>query len=749
MKGRSRQAATRSTASRPASHASAVKSDAPALPSPFAAWEGWFRQAGVGQQLELLRLADRQGYLSLHQLPPPKEATQRPVAPVGCTNILGRLLAGELPPLAPVLAPNADRAKPHEAAIVAALASPELSLWRRGPGKDSSAAIAELLRRAAALGHRVLLLAPNPAPVERVLRELAADTDLLALRFTAPGEKAANGPLTRFAPEEQRRLLRDRLFREAETTLAQFESERRRHEQEEAVWPLLAEICQPLSALERQHRGMHARLERVADEVQREAAAMPIGDRTFPSGPFAVELALLQVQHVQLVSAYEQQIRSLQDRGEAIDRSLAPLDATRATYAPRASAWAGRRWWSLAFWFALLTPGRGRRDADDARSQAELQNARAQIEAEQQGIHRAIEEAEQHFTQDKAALAANEIRRRSTDLQQQIIDVAARIEALQQRWREAVLRLANPGNRPAETTVTAIAVARERWRAAGQASEAGRDSALQWSEVLRHAADELLDNLPRLSPIVAGTPLALAQNADFAAACQDGEFDLLVLDEAERFAEVELLAVAAKARRWLLVGSAPDSDPRSCPSRPTPFQKLWHLLHPESARAAYAWSVRDDSLTCALMPIEPADESFVECERLADFPEIELRILVRPGSRPRLAEVRFPSTLTPARAKALIYRELQEAAIDRLDRPCRWEETPTGFSLRWETAASDSLSSVELEPGVRELFLASASELTTCRLEFERDAGWQLPQIQDWLRRYLGFLDTGRTFDLT
>ena len=49
----------------------------PRRPRRFAAWEEWFRRAPAGPRTEILALADRQGFLSLHQLPPVRDATPR------------------------------------------------------------------------------------------------------------------------------------------------------------------------------------------------------------------------------------------------------------------------------------------------------------------------------------------------------------------------------------------------------------------------------------------------------------------------------------------------------------------------------------------------------------------------------------------------------------------------------------------------------------------------------------------------
>jgi hypothetical protein len=220
------------------------------------------------------------------------------------------------------------------------------------------------------------------------------------------------------------------------------------------------------------------------------------------------------------------------------------------------------------------------------------------------------------------------------------------------------------------------------------------------------------------------------------------------VDDADGLGETELSRLSGLAPRCLLVGNADPVDAASCSTRATPFQKLWHLLHPADVRPTYAWSSSDDAVCCTLQRLEPADAAHVESERLADFPEIELRILARPGARPRLAQIVFPATLPLAEVKSFIYRELQEAAIDRLDRPGRWHESESAFVLQLADDHDPACASVELEPGLLESACSEGTNWTTCRLNFAKDAGWTSGRVQEWCRRYLGFVDTGRTADL-
>jgi hypothetical protein len=72
-------------------------------------------------------------------------------------------------------------------------------------------------------------------------------------------------------------------------------------------------------------------------------------------------------------------------------------------------------------------------------------------------------------------------------------------------------------------------------------------------------APELSKALCNLNPVICGTPIGILSNPHVKEA-QPGAFDLLVVDEVSKMLLPEFLAVAVKARRWVLVG-----DPEQLP----------------------------------------------------------------------------------------------------------------------------------------------------------------------------------------
>jgi hypothetical protein len=146
---------------------------------------------------------------------------------------------------------------------------------------------------------------------------------------------------------------------------------------------------------------------------------------------------------------------------------------------------------------------------------------------------------------------------------------------------------------------------------------------------------------------------------------------------------------------------------------------------------------------------------WVESERVADFPDIELRILTLPRLQPVLAEVVFPATMSIHEAKQYLYRELQEFPVQTTGRSLTWVEEPERLVLRLARAPAVDARPVPLEKGVNEWVGRDSSHGTadgrptaiwqTCRIEFERCAGWDRAGAEAWVRDHLQMCDLGRT----
>jgi hypothetical protein len=281
----------------------------------------------------------------------------------------------------------------------------------------------------------------------------------------------------------------------------------------------------------------------------------------------------------------------------------------------------------------------------------------------------------------------------------------------------------------------------------------------RWADGLAQHAADLPDRLLDHVNLIAVTLTALAADEHLAAATRRGPFDLLILDEADRLTDAELYPVARRASRWVLVGEPTPDGPRIAPvppdadrgrrgaavvPRPRPaaktfaLPKLWQSLHCE------IWRTDGGRVRCQLRPLAPCDRARVETESVADDPDTELHILAPDGGPPALVEVVFPPATAVDRAKVYLHRELNELPVPAT--PARWDETPQKWAYRLSSAPATR--TVELEPGLRELFRECGGCWHTVAFEFDK-AAWSRERAAEWTGEFLRSHDPARTAALT
>src|SRR5207244_8084170 len=111
---------------------------------------------------------------------------------------------------------------------------------------------------------------------------------------------------------------------------------------------------------------------------------------------------------------------------------------------------------------------------------------------------------------------------------------------------------------PGAWSVQAVAAGRKSWQRLVEQSAQRTVLARQWASYLAQSHQTISSRLPQYVNVLAATcstPVE-RQVGDSAAngASGAGEFDYLVLDDADQVAETDLLKVARQARRWILVG---------------------------------------------------------------------------------------------------------------------------------------------------------------------------------------------------
>lgn len=750
-------------------------------------WEDFYRSISPDQQHELLALAGRQGLLYAHQLPASSNGsrTQSADALAGPQRILAHLFDDQGKGLdavrpAPVNVRDRDLDAVQREAVARALSTPDFCLIQGLPGTGKSRVAAEIIVQAAIRGERVLLLAPGPAALDRILEMLADCEDVCPVRCLGADEKAEELPslIRGFVFAEKVRTLRDQSVLCARQGREQAEQTCRHRQQESGLWSRLLELAECWQQVEEQRALLRDQHARIAEQVRQEAAAESPGREPPADSPFAVALATWRKARQETLAAIDAALdgaRRGQTGGcETVKHLENQAEPLRGLVVARQQG----RWWSPARWRALF---KGDIVGKLAALESQLENARAKLGERELEIQRLMAKrltAEQAAQTQLAQLVESETRTRQDALiaQEQVLIQEAAL--LQSKWDNLCQALEVPADRPTARSPAAVQAAQRIWQAHTRYDEERCTFARQWSAYLEQAAEDVATRLPDYTNLVAATTASLAADPHFGdAAAARQSFDLLILEEATYVTESEFLPLARRAARWVLIGQpAIDGESTALPPKLVPgkvprsggttvaglgalqarfFQRLWQHLHADPSHLPCAWVQEGERVCCRLRNVPSEQRRWVESERVADFPDIELRILTLPRLEPVLAEVVFPATMSIHEAKQYLYRELQEFPVQTSGRSLTWIEDPERLTLRLaRTAAAEALP-VPLENGVQEwVDRASANRSGegrptavwhTCRIEFARSAGWERRAAETWVRDHLHMCDLGRT----
>jgi hypothetical protein len=723
-----------------------------------AAWEEQFQKLTSEQRRELLAVASSQGIVYAHQIPP----TSNGVALPAVRAELALLFNGQTETVEAVRAKetavrDAELDAAQRSAVARSLAAPDVCLIQGLPGTGKSRVVAEIVTQTVARGERVLLLARHAAAVDRVLELLGPTVPPVSLRLLADDERAEQLPPDSRAltSAERARNLHARSLqaaREAGETQAQ---ETRRLRQAEPVWDRLREIADRLELLRVQADALAARLTELPSQVEGEADAAADGARS----AFAAAFHEFARAFGETTAGIERSRAHKLEEAAACRREEADLAARLDALRPLAKAWEARRWWTAAWWRARRRRHEVAGLADGENRLEELRAACAEAELDCENVLQERADAERSFAAERDRRLSAEVTRRQTEFQDELTALDRERTVLCEKWHSTAAPLADLGLPAPALGRAGIDTARSEWQARLQRAEQRQRLAQQWGTFL-HESNPWSECLPGWASLVAATVRGLAGGADTAAAGPD--FDLLILDEADQFTQAEFAQLARRARRCTLVGAGTEPQRERDGGAHDFFGRLWRRLHWEPTQLPYAWFEDQGRLCCRLRPVPAEHRPRLETESLADFPDIQLRILSLPDSPPALAEVVFPPSLSLADAKGFIYKELEELAVQADGRCVSWLEEPRRLVFRMgpepagcpdHAPGSPGATTVVLEPGVREYAQvphAGAGQHgdsfgRTCCLEFDRGAGWDWPRAEEWVRRRLGARDLGRT----
>ena len=478
-----------------------------------------------------------------------------------------------------------------------------------------------------------------------------------------------------------------------------------------------------------------SRCDRVRPSRRRNAVSLSMSERISP--PRSDDL-LLQLKNQSRTSSKDSaaQIASHSRRVAALDATAAEIRSARsqaeqkkststsllAELRPFADALKEKRWYSPAFWKARSDKTLANRLAD---AESQLSSAAAALDElakHEQKLAAERQRAEQENDVELNKWLESEIARRKCELDasEAELEREAKVDASREQQLSAELGQAAADHNAGRTI------------AEGELAEARHEfeRARSHSTEVSATIDSLVMLACQEASIVAGPIADLATDRELQAG---RAFDLVVIDNAHRMNEGDFLAALRLASRCVLIGepSAVGSG-RSRVQQPDLFARLASALRHE------VWVQDGDKLVCRLHSVRGADRKRLECEPVADSPEIELRVFAPAEVEPALAEVAFPISFDPAVAREFLFREMGEITCQPSGRTPRWE-TPDGKLVARFASSDTGNQYATIGEGIREELCG----LETRAIHFE--SNWSSDDARAWLEEHVGQRDPGRT----
>ncbi|MFC6017686.1 AAA domain-containing protein [Plantactinospora solaniradicis] len=448
-----------------------------------------------------------------------------------------RLPVVEMPPLRTYLD---DRLSAEQrAAVTGAVRSPHVYHVQGPPGTGKTTVITEVVRQLVAAGERVLLLAPMHVAVDEVLRRLADQPGILALRISWDESRVAK-ELRRYLPEQVTRTYLRQARRPATSQAGRWRAEiERLRGEHDATDAFLAATgrrqrtaAKLVAATTKQvewRRRLKVDVTRAESERQAAEAALHHLAGALPLVWARTEALHAQLRAVPLGRRIWSWLRVLFD---------APGEVAQLTEAYRQSEAEHRRLVSeQAGWTRRLAKAQGwigaleaERIAGTREHAARIDRRRAKVEAAQADVDSAAGRLRGLTGLDPTGTSEADLARRRDQLHAEMTRREHRI-ALEQRW----------------------------FALSGLAG--GSEESL---------ADQVDADLRRSANLICCTTTGVTKNLG------ESDFDTLIVDEASRVVDSEFLIGAVRARRWVLVG-----DEHQLPPYVEPADE--HHLHALSA----------------------------------------------------------------------------------------------------------------------------------------------------------------------
>ncbi len=597
-------------------------------------------------------------------------------------------------------------------AVARAVACSDLFVIHGPTGTGKSRTVVEIIRQFVARGERVLFLSPEVSQLDALLPTLSQTVSLV--RRLAPTESPDQLPsdLRALNLSGRQDAIRTSLNKQASDSLSVAEARLRQAESRLQSGDDLDLIRGKIEKHTAERAALEQRLHSLPEEIQREAesglepAAYYVQRLRGSIASHARRIGLLDADHAEWTAT----------KTEALHRQkTAETDCNHLR--PQAEAVEQGRWYSLTYWKAR---GDTTLSSRLVQAQARLTAATASLEElalREQKLAVDCRKAEEDFAAERSRMTESEVAQRAAELSERLRAIAAEGPADENRERELSSRFSVPkGGRSA--LLAEVGAAREH-------AEAARaklvDVTTRLEELVREETQKIL--------VVAGSSTDIAADLELS---NSPAFDAVVIDDAHRLSENDFHAAAHLAKKWILLGQPCEKlSGRQRTARPEPFARLADSL-PHGV-----WVREGSRLICRLSAVRGPDRRRLECEPVADAPDIELRLFNPPDGTPTLAEVVFPDRIEAAAAREYVFRELGEVTCQPRTRSANWETTPTGIVARFGPANPES-KLAPVGPGVHE----ELSDLETRAIHFGPE--WSLEQAREWTAENVARRDPGR-----
>lgn len=553
-----------------------------------------------------------------------------------------------------------------------------------GTGKTRLAL--ELTQHEIAQGRRVLIVSPTP---DAILAQLPN-----ALRGVARGEH--------LSPNVESRTWNG-LLKQAKASLlsnAQTQLETVRQKNHTVLQQL--EKLQRLNSLNNEIAG----IESILRELNEQQSQLDSTIQTRLSNLLAEKYPDLQQQIVSEQNTITTARQKVSEGANQLASTLSEVTACRAKAAPRKAGW-------LFFWKTKTDPEAESRLCELERKLTEAEQANQQASNDLKEAEKRLALLQSDLESKRASLLAEEQSNTGQQLQNQI----QTLESSMQQKRDELSTLKH-----------SIPEGVFEGELRKQSSDLAAELTLaedEFTKAQNTASTLTRDKLPAPQVIVA-PPVAVLTDP----AITSQHFDWLIIDDAHRIGHGQAMACGRKASRHFILG---DSHATGANEFFTPLAQKLHRK---------VWITEGYRRICRRIELAPSDRPKLECEPLADTPEVELRLHTPPDGDPAVAEIAFPASWPEARCRELLARELGEVTATPQG-VGDWSETEAEIALSFNTVETTTISILHNDNVLERVVPGSLTFI------FPKESEWTREKVEAWIVANLYRGNSGRFAHLT